>query len=97
MLVRVLAAWSPRVVIQRSLRFAWRHGRHRRGPSDGVGGTERIRRLFYNAYLGLVLVIEDGPRCYEDKSTVEWGRGLLERASIMLDHGDVRDDLLAYA
>jgi hypothetical protein len=59
--------------------------------------AERIRRLFYNAYLGLVLVIEDGPRCYEDKATVEWGRGLLERAATMLDHGDVQDDLLAYA
>jgi aminoglycoside phosphotransferase (APT) family kinase protein len=59
--------------------------------------AERLRRLFYNAYLGLVLVIEDGPRCYEDKSTVEWGQGLLERASTMLHHGDVQGDLLAYA
>ncbi len=58
---------------------------------------ERIRRLFYNVYLGLVLVIEDGPRQYEVKATVEWGTGLLERAATMLDHGDVIEDLLTYA
>ncbi len=59
--------------------------------------SERIRRLFYNAYLGLVLLIEDGPRQYQDRSTVEWGRGLLERAALMLDHGDVIEELLRYA
>ena len=58
---------------------------------------QRLRRLFYNVYLGLVLLIEDGPRCYEDKSTVEWGRGLIERATTMLEQGDVIDDLLTYA
>jgi hypothetical protein len=26
-----------------------------------------------------------------------WGRGLLERAATMLNRGDVKDDLLAYA
>jgi aminoglycoside phosphotransferase (APT) family kinase protein len=59
--------------------------------------AERIRRLFYNVYLGLVLVVEDGPRQYHDKATVEWGGGLLERAAAMLDHGDVIEDLLTYA
>lgn len=59
--------------------------------------AERLRRLFYNAYLGLVLVVEDGPRQYQDKSTVDWGRGLLERAATMLDEGDVIEDLLRYA
>jgi aminoglycoside phosphotransferase (APT) family kinase protein len=59
--------------------------------------SERIRRLFYNAYLGLVLVTEDGPRQYPDNATVEWGRGLLERAVTMLRHGDVIEDLLTYA
>jgi hypothetical protein len=58
---------------------------------------QRLRRLFYNAYLGLVLVVEDGPRRYTDKATVEWGAGLLQRAAVMLEHGDVIDDQLAYA
>jgi hypothetical protein len=58
---------------------------------------QRLRRLFYNAYLGLVLVVEDGPRRYTDKATVEWGAGLLQRAAVMLDHGDVIEDLLSYA
>lgn len=57
----------------------------------------RLRRLFYNAYLGLVLVIEDGPRQYADRSTVEWGRGLLDRAAAMLRHGDVIEGLTEYA
>jgi aminoglycoside phosphotransferase (APT) family kinase protein len=58
---------------------------------------ERLRRIAYNAYLGLVLVVEDGPRRYTDRSTVEWGSGLLERAVAMLEHGDILDDQLAYA
>ena len=57
----------------------------------------RLRRLFYNLYLGLVLVVEDGPRDYAAKDTVEWGRGLLERATTMLEHGDLIDGLLEYA
>jgi aminoglycoside phosphotransferase (APT) family kinase protein len=57
----------------------------------------RIRRLFYNAYLGLVLMVEDGPRQYQDKQTVEWGRGLFERAVTMIRHGDVIERLLTYA
>lgn len=57
----------------------------------------RIRRLFYNVYLGFVLVIEDGPRQYQDKATVLWGRGLQDRAVTMLRHGDVIEGLLAYA
>ncbi len=59
--------------------------------------SARLRRLFYNVYLGLVLVVEDGPRQYSDRSTVEWGRGLLERSAAMLRHGDVIEDQLAYA
>ena len=55
---------------------------------------QRLRRLLYNAYLGLVLVVEDGPRQYADKTTVEWGRGLLERAAAMLRHGDVIEALV---
>jgi aminoglycoside phosphotransferase (APT) family kinase protein len=58
---------------------------------------QRVRRLFYNLYLGLVLIVEDGPRAYTDKSTVDWGRGLLGRAVSMLEHGDVLEDLLEYA
>jgi aminoglycoside phosphotransferase (APT) family kinase protein len=59
--------------------------------------AERLRRVFYNVYLGLVLVVEDGPRRYADKSTVTWGRGLIERGLVMLRHGDVIRGLTAYA
>jgi aminoglycoside phosphotransferase (APT) family kinase protein len=33
----------------------------------------RVRRTFYDLYLDLVLIIEDGPRQYTDKSSVGWG------------------------
>jgi aminoglycoside phosphotransferase (APT) family kinase protein len=49
--------------------------------------AKRLRRLLYNVYLGLVLVVEDGPRRYTDKSSVIWGRGLLDEARSMLARG----------
>ncbi len=34
----------------------------------------RLRRVFYNIYLDLVMIIEDGPRQYDDKSSVTRGK-----------------------
>lgn len=34
----------------------------------------RQRRLFYDLYLHLVMVIEDGPRDYDDKGLINWAR-----------------------
>ncbi|MCJ8311552.1 MAG: aminoglycoside phosphotransferase family protein [Saccharospirillaceae bacterium] len=34
--------------------------------------NQTIRRIFYNMYLCLIMVIEDGPRNYDDKSSVTW-------------------------
>lgn len=50
---------------------------------------QRLRRIFYNIYLDLVMVIEDGPRDYDDKSMVDWARDRLTRDIAMLRHGDV--------
>lgn len=62
---------------------------------DGYGHNilatrnQRLRRMFYNIYLGLILIIEDGPRQYDDKGTIQWGTDLLNRNVAMLKHGDV--------
>lgn len=34
----------------------------------------RQRRLFYDLYLHLVMVVEDGPRDYDDKGLITWAR-----------------------
>jgi fructosamine-3-kinase len=35
---------------------------------------DKVRRIFYSLYLYLVMIVEDGPRQYVDKRTVEWAR-----------------------
>ena len=51
--------------------------------------SQRLRRIFYNIYLDLIMIIEDGPRQYDDKSSVAWARERLQRDLKMLRHGDV--------
>ena len=51
--------------------------------------AQRLRRIFYNIYLDLIMIIEDGPRNYDDKSSVKWARERLQRDINMLRHGDV--------
>jgi fructosamine-3-kinase len=46
----------------------------------GYGGdiltthAQKTRRIFYSLYLYLVMIVEDGPRQYTDKKTVEWAK-----------------------
>ncbi len=51
--------------------------------------AQRIRRIFYNIYLDLIMIIEDGPRQYDDKGSVRWAEERLRRDIKMLRHGDV--------
>ena len=46
--------------------------------------NQKTRRLFYNMYLCLVMVIEDGPREYRDKSSVKWASEELEKSFKLL-------------
>ncbi len=50
--------------------------------------SQRIRRTFYDIYLHLIMIIEDGPRQYDDKRMVNWARQQLQRDMKMLHHGD---------
>jgi aminoglycoside phosphotransferase (APT) family kinase protein len=50
--------------------------------------AQRLRRIFYNIYLDLIMIIEDGPRQYDDKSSVIWATERLRRDIKMLRHGD---------
>lgn len=43
------------------------------GRSGEITIAEGIRRLWYDIYLELVLIIEDGPRQYPEKHTIQWG------------------------
>ncbi len=60
---------------------------------DGVAflstKSQRLRRIFYNVYLYLVMIVEDGPRQYTDKWTVQWATGRLADNLVMLRHGDI--------
>jgi aminoglycoside phosphotransferase (APT) family kinase protein len=51
--------------------------------------AQRLRRIFYNIYLLLIMIIEDGPRQYDDKSSVVWAKERLPENIAMLRHGDV--------
>ena len=51
--------------------------------------AQRLRRIFYNIYLDLIMIIEDGPRQFDDKSSVKWARERLKHDIKMLRHGDV--------
>lgn len=52
--------------------------------------AQRMRRIFYNIYLDLIMIIEDGPRQYDDKGSVKWAQERLRRDIKMLRDGDVR-------
>ncbi len=56
--------------------------------------AQRLRRIFYNIYLDLIMIIEDGPRQYDDKYSVKWAQERLQRDIKMLYHGDVIRDLI---
>ena len=51
--------------------------------------AQRLRRIFYNIYLHLIMIIEDGPRQFDDKSSVKWAQERLQEDIKMLRHGDV--------
>ncbi len=51
--------------------------------------SQRLRRIFYNIYLDLIMIVEDGPRQYDDKGSVKWAQECLHRNIKMLRHGDV--------
>lgn len=51
--------------------------------------AQRLRRIFYNIYLDLIMIIEDGPRQYDDKRGVKWAQERLRQDIQMLRHGDV--------
>ncbi len=55
--------------------------------------AQRLRRIFYNIYLDLIMIIEDGPRQYKDKQSVKWAQERLQRDVKMLRHGDIITDL----
>ncbi|XOV87786.1 MAG: phosphotransferase family protein [Pseudomonadota bacterium] len=48
----------------------------------------RLRRVFYNIYLDLVMIIEDGPRQYDNKTSVLQAIARLPRDLAMLMAGD---------
>lgn len=54
--------------------------------------SQRVRRIFYNIYLFLIMIIEDGPRQYDDKGSVEWAKVRLRHNIAMMRHGDVIRD-----
>jgi aminoglycoside phosphotransferase (APT) family kinase protein len=41
--------------------------------------AQRLRRVFYNIYLDLIMIIEDGPRQYDDKGSIAWAKARLQR------------------
>jgi aminoglycoside phosphotransferase (APT) family kinase protein len=51
--------------------------------------AQRLRRIFYNIYLHLIMIIEDGPRQFDDKSSVRWAQERLLEDIEMLRLGDV--------
>ena len=50
--------------------------------------AHRLRRIFYNIYLDLIMIIEDGPRQYDDKRGVAWAQERLRRDLGMLRSRD---------
>ena len=50
--------------------------------------AHRLRRIFYNIYLDLIMIIEDGPRQYDDKRSVAWAQERLRRDLGMLRSRD---------
>jgi aminoglycoside phosphotransferase (APT) family kinase protein len=54
--------------------------------------SQRLRRIFYNIYLDLIMIIEDGPRQYDNKGSVKWAQARLQQDIAMLRHGDVITD-----
>jgi len=51
--------------------------------------AQRLRRIFYNIYLHLIMIIEDGPRQFNDKGSVKWAQERLRQDIKMLRYGDV--------
>ena len=39
--------------------------------------SQRTRNLFYDLYLYIIMIVEDGPRQYSDRGVVNWARGQL--------------------
>jgi len=61
------------------------------GYGEDILATQmkRLRRIFYNIYLDLIMIIEDGPRQFDDKMSVKWAQERLRRDINMLRNGDV--------
>ncbi len=59
------------------------------GQDPLASQSQRLRRIFYNIYLDLIMIIEDGPRHYDDKRSVTWAQERLQQDIKMLRHGDV--------
>ena len=57
-----------------------------------IRGSNAVRRIFYNIYLDLIMIIEDGPRQFDDKRSVKWAQERLQRDMNMLRLGDVPRD-----
>ncbi len=51
--------------------------------------AQRLRRIFYNIYLHLIMIIEDGPRQFDDKGSVKWAQERLREDIKMLRFTDV--------
>ena len=41
---------------------------------DNTAIAQIMNGAFYNLYLHTVMIVEDGPRQYDDKRSVEWAR-----------------------
>jgi aminoglycoside phosphotransferase (APT) family kinase protein len=46
--------------------------------------SQRVRNLFYDLYLYVIMVVEDGPRQYSDRGIVTWARKQLDETLIEL-------------
>jgi fructosamine-3-kinase len=49
--------------------------------------AEKVRRIFYNLHLYLVMIVEDGPRQYTNKGTVDWARKRFDATMEILRQG----------
>lgn len=48
--------------------------------------AQRLRRIFYNIYLDIIMIVEDGPRQYDDKRSIYWARERLQQDINVLRH-----------
>jgi len=48
--------------------------------------AQHLRRIFYNIYLDIIMIIEDGPRQYDDKSSIYWAQERLQQDINALHH-----------